>query len=230
MFVGETGVSRIVERTCEVMKSVGSDVAAVRAAGAIDLPLIQRKINLHYSLTLDLFGNEISTNAANAFNAGIKGRYREDKLTDDHELIGDTYKVMRFIDGAIVEQEAPALSALNMRLRDDFIADAAGGVGRWNKVIEKAGIDFRLTLPHQAHNRHIGEFKVIEADTLGNILSAEEWAARKDAFLPTADDAAFILGLMQPVHKVGEYASWIAPPKMGIDGKPGDYEYVMIHA
>ncbi len=230
MFVGETGVSRIVERTCEVMKSAGPDVAAIRAAGAIDLPLIQRKINLHYSLTLDLFGNEISTNAANAFNAGIKGRYREDKLTDDHELINDTYKVSRFIDGAIVEQEAPALSALNMRLRDDFIADAAGGVGRWNKVIEKAGIDFRLTLPHQAHNRKIGEFKVIETDPLGTILTAGEWAARKDEFLPTAEDAAFILGLMQPVQGVGDYASWIAPPKMGIDGKPGDYEYVMIHA
>ena len=230
MFVGETGVSRIVERTCEVMKSVGTDVAAIRAAGAIDLPLIQRKINLHYSLTLDLFGNEISTNAANAFNAGIKGRYREDKLTDDHALINDTYKVLRLVDGAIVEQEAPALSALNMRLRDDFIADATGGVGRWNKVIEKAGFDIRLTLPHQAHNRQIGEFKVIETDPLGHILSAEAWAARKHEFLPTAEDAAFILGLMTPVHGVGDYASWIAPPKMGIDGKPGDYEYVMIHA
>jgi benzoyl-CoA 2,3-dioxygenase component B len=115
-------------------------------------------------------------------------------------------------------------------LRDDFIADAAGGVGRWNKVIEKAGFAVRLALPHQAHNRHIGEFAAIETDTVGNILSAEAWAARKDAFLPTAEDAAFIERLMQPVHRVGEYASWIAAPKMGIDGKPGDYEYVQIHA
>ncbi len=229
MFVGETGVARIVEKTCEVMRTHGvSDPAAVRALGAIDLPLIQRKINLHYSLTLDLFGNEISTNAANAFNSGIKGRYREDKLTDDHQLLDATYPVMRCIDGQIVEQQVPALSALNMRLRDDFISDTIGGVGRWNKVIERAGLDVRLSLPHQAHNRHIGEFAGIETDPAGNILTAEEWAARRDEFLPTAADAAFIAALMQPVHKVGEYASWIAPPKTGIDGKPGDYEYVKI--
>ncbi len=232
MFVGETGVARIVERTCQAMNAAGisdpHDVAAVRALGVIDLPLIQRKINLHYSLTLDLFGNEISTNAANAFNAGIKGRYREDKLAGDHQLLDETYPVLRCVDGQIVEQQVPALSALNMRLRDDFIADAAGGVGRWSKVIEKAGIDFRLTLPHQAHNRHIGEFAGIEVDPAGAVLSAEAWAARRDEFLPTAGDAAFILGLMQPVHAVGAYASWIAPPKMGIDGKPGDFEYVRI--
>ncbi|MCX7383778.1 MAG: benzoyl-CoA 2,3-epoxidase subunit BoxB [Alphaproteobacteria bacterium] len=228
MFVGETGVARIVEKTCEVMKTHGvSDPEAVRALGAIDLPLIQRKINLHYSLTLDLFGNEISTNAANAFNSGIKGRYREDKLTDDHQLLDATYPVLRCIAGQIVEQQVPALSAL--RLRDDFIADTIGGVGRWNRVIEKSGIDFRLTLPHQAHNRHIGEFAGIETDTAGNVLTSEQWAARRDEFLPTSADAGFIAELMQPVHTVGDYASWIAAPKTGIDGKPGDYEYVKIY-
>ena len=51
------------------------DIERVRALGVIDLPTIQKKANLHFSLTLDLFGNEISTNAANAFNAGLKGRY-----------------------------------------------------------------------------------------------------------------------------------------------------------
>lgn len=229
MFVGETGVARIVEKTCEVMKSAGtSDVATLRALGVIDLPLIQRKINLHYSLTLDLFGNEISTNAANAFNAGIKGRYREDKLADDHGLVDDTYPVLRCIDGKLVEQQVPALSALNMRLRDDFMADTEGGIMRWNKVIERAGLDFRLTLPHVAHHRQIGEFASIKADTDGNILTDAEWTARRDAFLPTAADAAFIADLMKPVHQPGEYASWIAPPKAGIDGKPGDFEYVQI--
>ncbi len=229
MFVGETGVARIVEKTCEVMKSTGTaDVATLRGLGVIDLALIQRKINLHYSLTLDLFGNEISTNAANAFNAGIKGRYREDKLADDHGLLNDTYPVLRCIDGKIVEQSVSALSALNMRLRDDFMADTDGGIMRWNKVIERAGIDARLTLPHVAHHRQIGEFATIKADPGGNILTEAEWAARRDDFLPTASDAAFIADLMQPVHTQGDYASWIAPPKAGIDGKPGDFEYVQI--
>ena len=233
MFVGETGVSRVVERTCDAMVKAGIsdpfDTAAIRALGVIDLPAIQRKINLHYPLTLDLFGNEISTNAANAFNSGLKGRYREDKLADDHELLGSTYPVLRCIEGKFVEEQVPALSALNMRLRDDFIVDATGGVGRWNKVIEKSGIAFTLTLPHQAHNRNIGEFGRVKADPRGNIISTEEWNARLAEFLPTAEDAAYITALMQPVHTAGDYASWIAAPKIGVDGKPGDFQYVQIH-
>ena len=84
-------------------------------------------------------------------------------------------------------------------------------------------------MPHQAHNRRIGEVASIKADPTGQILSEAEWAARVDEFLPTPDDAAYITGLMQPVHGAGDYASWIAPPKAGIDGKPGDFEYVQIH-
>ena len=144
MFVGETGVQRIMQRTCEAMSEAGiddpTDIERVRALGVIDLPTLQKKANLHFSLTLDLFGNEISTNAANAFNAGLKGRYREDKLTDDHLLTDATYPVLRLRDGAIVQEDVPALSALNMRLRDDYVEDANAGVTRWNRVIERAGI------------------------------------------------------------------------------------------
>src|SRR5271169_3656034 len=127
MFVGETGVQRTVQRTCEAMRAAGIDDPAdtdrVRALGVIDLPTIQKKANLHFSLTLDLFGSEISTNAANAFNAGLKGRFQEDRLTDDHRLTSATYPVLRPRDGAIASEDVPALSALNMRLRDDFVAD-----------------------------------------------------------------------------------------------------------
>ncbi len=156
MFVGETGVGRIIERTCEAMKEAGiedpNDIDAVRKLGVIDLPTIQKKANLHFSLTLDLFGNEISTNAANAFHAGIKGRFREDKLDDDHQLESGTYPVLRPVDGEIVQQDVPALSALNMRLRDDYVVDCNGGVGRWNRVIEKFGIPFQIKLPHRSRS------------------------------------------------------------------------------
>src|SRR5271155_1951490 len=154
MFVGETGISRVVQRTCEAMQAAGisdpNDVAKVRAQGVIDLPLVQRKINLHVSLTLDLFGSEVSSNAANVFNSGLKGRFREDKLADDHLLVNDTYPVLRLVDGAIAQQDVPALSALNMRLRDEFVGDTRGGVRRWNQIIEKAGYAYRLALPHVA--------------------------------------------------------------------------------
>src|SRR5262245_57745091 len=232
MFVGETGVQRIVQRTCDAMREAGiddpTDVERVRALGVIDLPTLQKKANLHFSLTLDLFGNEISTNAANAFNAGIKGRYREDKLTGDHVLTGDTYPVLRLRDGAIVREDVPALSALNMRLRDDFVDDANAGVARWNRVLERAGVDFRLRLPHVAFNRRIGEFAAIHADTEGNRLNDGQWRLRQETMLPSAADNRFIESLMRPVHTPGSYASWIAPPRIGIDNKPGDFEYVKL--
>src|SRR5207302_7453311 len=100
------------------------DLERVRTLGIIDLPTLQKRANLHFSLTLDLFGSEISTNAANAFNAGLKGRYLEDQIDDDHLLVGATYPVLRLRDGRIAKEELPALSALNMRLRDDYVADA----------------------------------------------------------------------------------------------------------
>ena len=232
MFVGETGVGRTIQRTCEAMKQAGiddpNDIEKVRALGVIDLPTIQKKANLHFSLTLDLFGSEISTNAANAFNAGIKGRYRESKLEDDHKLIGATYPVLRLIDGEIANSDEPALSAINMRLRDDYVADANGGVQRWNKIIEKAGASFALTLPHVAFNRRIGEFAAIEATPEGKLLSADEWQARKDEWLPSLADGEFIASLMKPEFTAGKYAGWIAPPRVGIDMKPGEFEYVKI--
>jgi len=232
MFVGETGVGRVIERTCAAMKENGiedpNDINAVRKLGVIDLPTVQKKLNIHFSLTLDLFGNEISTNAANAFHAGLKGRFREDKLEDDHSLEHSTYPVLRLIDGRIVKEDAPALSALNMRLRDDYVHDCAAGVGRWNKIIEKHGVPFQLKLPHVAFHRHIGEFSKIKADTDGNIVSDAEWEKRKDEFLPSSGDRDFIESLMQPEFAPGKFASWIAPPKVGIDNKPGDFEYVKI--
>ncbi|MGE0563205.1 MAG: benzoyl-CoA 2,3-epoxidase subunit BoxB [Pseudolabrys sp.] len=232
MFVGETGVSRIIQRTCEAMKAAGvedpNDIEAVRKLGVIDLPTVQKKLNMHCSLSLDLFGNEVSTNAANAFHAGLKGRFREDRLKDDHQLEGESYPVLRLKDGKFVTEETPALSALNMRLRDDYVTDCGLGVGRWNKVIEAAGVPFEMKLPHQAFHRAIGEFSEIKADPQGNILSDEQWNKRKGEFLPSDGDRDFIESLMQPEIQPGKFASWIAPPKVGIDNKPGDFEYVKL--
>ena len=232
MFVGETGVQRTIQRTCDAMKAAGidnpHDIDRIRALGVIDLPTLQKKANLHFALTLDLFGNEISTNAANAFNAGVKGRYQEDRLTDDHRLLTATYPILRPRDGAIAREDVPALSALNMRLRDDYVADTQAGVNRWNRVFAQTGIDFRITLPHVAFNRRIGEFAAIETDTDGNMLTAAEWMRSRDSMLPSADDNAFIASLMRQEREPGAYASWIAPPRQGIDNRPGDFEYVKI--
>jgi benzoyl-CoA 2,3-dioxygenase component B len=128
-----------------------------------------------------------------------------------------------------VREAVPALSALNMRLRDDYVADAASGVERWwNRIIDRAGIGYRIALPHVAFNRRIGEFAAIEADPEGTLLSAAEWARRRGEFLPSADDDAFVASLMRPAREPGAFASWIAPPRTGIDNKPGDFEYVKL--
>jgi benzoyl-CoA 2,3-epoxidase subunit B len=232
MFVGETGVGRTIEATCAAMNKAGItdpyDVDAVRALGVIDLPMLQRKANFHMSLTRDLFGSEISGNAAAAFSAGLKGRFNEAKLDDDHQLEDATYAVTRVIDGKLVDEEVPALRAINCRLLDDFIKDCQGGIDRWNKAIEKAGIDFRITQPYKGFNRRIGEFAEVRVSPDGEIVSEESWAASVDKWLPTESDLAYLNSLMKPCHEVGGYASWIAPPRMGINQQPVDYEYVKI--
>ena len=233
MFVGETGVGRVIQATVEAMNKAGIsdpyDINKIRDLGVIDLPTIQKKLNLHYTLSLDLFGQEISTNAANAFNSGIKGRYMEARIDDDHQLKDATYQVKTVKDGKIITEDAPALTAINMRLRDDYVRDAAGGVGRWNKIIEKAGIEFELMLPHEGFHRQIGVFSSVAVDPKGNIISAEDWEKRRGEWLPTKADGDFIQSLMVPCYEPGKYASWIAPPKVGIDNKPGDFEYVRLH-
>lgn len=35
---------------------------------------------------------------------------------------------------------------------------------------------------------------------------------------------------MKPVSEPGKFASWSAPPKVGIDNRPGNFEYVKIAA
>jgi benzoyl-CoA 2,3-dioxygenase component B len=234
MFVGETGVGRVVRRTCDAMKAAGiSDPYAVdkiRALGVIDLPTLQRKLNLHYSLSLDLFGSEVSTNAANAFNAGVKGRFQETKIEDDHRLEHTTYPVLKLVNGVIRRVDEPALTALNMRLRDDYTNDCAKGLLRWNKIISTEGVDFRFELPHVAFHRMIGEFKDIQATPNGELIDDATWNKRKDEWLPSQADGDFIASLMKSETEAGKFAGWIAPPKIGIDNKPGDFEYVQIAA
>jgi benzoyl-CoA 2,3-dioxygenase component B len=233
MFVGETGVGRIIERTCEAIKQAGIDdpteIAAVRRLGVVDLPTMQKKANLHFSLSLDLFGSEMSTNAANYYSSGLKGRFQETRIEDDHQLTMASYPVSKLVNGKITLVDEPALTAINMRLRDDYVADCAKGVERWNKVIEKAGVNFRLKLPHVAFNRQIGEFANVNSSPEGDVLSDVAWEEQKDQWLPSKADGDFIESLMQPCWERGKFAPWIAAPKVGIDNKPGDFEYVKIN-
>jgi benzoyl-CoA 2,3-dioxygenase component B len=115
-----------------------------------------------------------------------------------------------------------------MRLRDDFVADCNAGIGRWNRAIEKTGVKFQINLPSVAFHRQIGEFSSIKADVDGNLLSDAEWEQRRGDFLPSSSDRDYVESLMQPEFAPGKFASWIGAPKVGIDNKPGDFEYVKL--
>jgi len=229
MMVGTTGVDRVVQRTVEVMRSRDTDDVA--GLGAVPLPVIQKYLNFHYSVSLDLFGGETSTNVANYYTAGLKGRWLEDRRKDDHKLTSDSIMVDALCEEANGEQsigqtEVSALVGLNTDLRREYISDCQGGVKRWNRILEEGGVRQRLKLPHIAFNRKVGAFAGIEATPDGEKIPAEEWQRRQGEWLPTDVDKTYVRSLMQPVHQRGKIAAWIAPPRNGINGQPFDYDYV----
>ena len=229
MMVGTTGVDRVVSRTAQVM--VENDTDDVAALGVVPLPVIQKYLNFHYSVSLDLFGGETSTNVANYYTAGLKGRWMEERRKDDHLLADDAIMVDALVDAgggkqSIAQTEVAALVGLNTDLRREYIDDCRGGVKWWNRILEDAGLPQRLALPHAAFNRHVGAFAGIEASPRGELLTPEEWERQQHRWLPTDVDKTHVRSLMQPVLKRGKIAAWISPPRNGINGKPFDYDYV----
>lgn len=224
MFVGETGIGRVIDRTLELMKEHDTD--DISPFGGVNLPLLQKYMNFHFSVSVDLFGSELSTNAANYYTMGLKGRFEETRKDDDHLLKDASHEVMRLEDGRFVMRDEPALQTLNEALRDDYVLDCQRGVDRWNKAIARAGVDFRLGLPHRAFHRRIGQFASAHCTPEGKLIPAEEWNARCHEWLPTDEDQKYVESLMKPVYEPGRFAAWIAPPRRGINGRPADFEYV----
>jgi benzoyl-CoA 2,3-dioxygenase component B len=225
MFVGETGVRRIVQRTCELMKEApGGDV---RRAGGVDLATIQKYINFWYTLSLDLFGGEISSNAAEYFANGLKGRAGEKKFAD-HLALEGTYEMQVPEGGALVRQAVPLRNAMNEVLRDAYVDDNQRGVDIWNKTLAENGITTRLSLPFRGFNRRIGLYAGMHCTPDGRLIPADEWGRHKDEWLPSEGDRAHIRSLMQPVHEPGRMAGWIAPPTKGINNQPLSFEYVRL--
>ncbi|MEU1513869.1 benzoyl-CoA 2,3-epoxidase subunit BoxB [Streptomyces sp. NPDC005811] len=227
MMVGTTGVDRVVTRSAELVRE--HDTLDIAACGGIPLDLVQKYINFHYTVSLDLFGSETSTNAANYYTAGLKGRWQEERRRDGHRLTDDSAFLDRpDADGTWAVDEVPALLALNLDLRDAYIADCENGLKRWNRILDGHGIDFRLRLPHPGFNRRVGLASGHHITPDGTVVDEQTWEASRRHWLPTAEDLAFVRSLMQPVHERGKVAHWVAPPVNGINGKPLDYAYVRL--
>ena len=225
MFVGETGIARIVERTCQLLKESGFS-EDVRKVGGIDIPTIQKFINLWFSLSLDLHGNEVSTNAASYFGNGLKGRAQEEKFADHH--VGEADYELDVPNGNGLKREhVPMRSAMNEVLRDWYVGDCEAGVARWNKIFERHGMSERLRLPDRKFNRGIGMFSSLHFDPNGAPLSDGEWARRRNEWLPSPADREYLLSIMsRPVYEPGKFANYIAPPMRGIKNLPINFEYV----
>ncbi|MGH7865272.1 MAG: benzoyl-CoA 2,3-epoxidase subunit BoxB, partial [Candidatus Binataceae bacterium] len=223
MFVGETGIQRIAQRSAELMKSAGRD--DIFDLGGIPLAVLQKYINLWYSESLDLFGSEDSSNAANYFAAGLKARYKEsaDNVHSDHRALEGEYEFKR-PDGSI--ERIPLRRAMNALLRDAYVEDCERALKRWNAELEKRGVDARLSLPARGFNRKIGVNVAMPTDPAGRVISHGEFAARREQWLPSDDDRTSVAALVKPVCEPGKIASWIAAPPRGVNGQPLDFKYV----
>jgi benzoyl-CoA 2,3-epoxidase subunit B len=225
MLVGETGLSRVVKRTLEVMKELGTeDAAKVRAHGAVDLPLLQKYLNFWCSSSLDLFGSEISSNSAANFASGLKGRPDETQY-DDHVLREKTLNLVT-PEG---EQSVPMLNALNEVMRESYLKDCEIGLKRWNRMIERAGHALRLTLPSSRFRRSIGAWAGLPVDPGGKLMEKSLYERRLNDWIPSTEDKSFVHSLMQRVVEPGKMAAWIAPPERGVNNLPVEYEYVKLH-
>jgi benzoyl-CoA 2,3-epoxidase subunit B len=224
MFVGETGVLRVVQRACELAKLDPNGDA--RAQGGIDLGTIQRYMNFWFSSSLGLFGGEVSSNAASFFASGLKGRAKEDQY-EDHLALTGTMNIPHLKDGRVYDENVPLRMAMNEVLRDDYVTDCQRGVDKWNRTIKESGLDVELTLPHRRFNRNVGLYAGQRFDPKGNPISEAEWEANAHHWLPTEADRVYVKSLMtRPIYEPGKMAHWIAPPKQGIKGRPVDFEYV----
>jgi benzoyl-CoA 2,3-dioxygenase component B len=230
MFVGDTGINRVVRRTLEVMKELGTeDPLAVRNAGAIDLPTVQKYLNFWFSSSLDLFGSETSSNAASYFANGLKGRPDEAQY-EDHMAIEQTFSLeLPDGSGSTKTEQIPMRNAMNEVTRGSYVRDCELGVKRWNRLIEKAGYSFRLSLPSTRFRRNIGAWAGVPTDLAGRPIGQEQFNAQIGEWLPSESDRAYIMSLMRGVNEQGKMAAWIAPPDRGINNNPVDYEYVKLH-
>ena len=226
MFVGDTGLERVLRRSTQLTKLDPNGDA--RAQGGVDLATVQKFINFWFSYCLDLFGGEISSNAADFFAAGLKGRFMEEKHYTEHTALGQQKLVTTLKNGEWREESVDLRNAMNEVLRDDYIDDCQNAVRRWSKAIRDEGGDFEVTLPSRRFHRHQGIYAGHFFDLQGNPISEQEFTERQSEWLPDDADRAYLRSIMQGVREPGKIANWIAPPRRGINGLEFNYEYVKL--
>jgi len=150
------------------------DPDRLRALGVIDLPTIQRYLNFHFSVTIDLFG-ATCRRTPQRFIRAVSRDVTKKRSTAMTTFCGTLCIVLQVIDGRLATSEAPALNALNEKLRDDYIKDsvAASDAGTASSA---RPVSLRIDCAAQgiqSEDRTAGGLKFAPD---GRIVSEAEWA------------------------------------------------------
>ena len=227
MFVGETGVSRIVQRTAEVMAEQKVDdpgsVRVVRRhrpadhAAVSEFPLQRdaRSVRIGHFVERGELLHQRPEGALRRDEGEGRSRASARPPTTSTRSPADRSS----------PKAVPALTALNERLRDDYIREVMSGVERWNRIIAKTGVTFRLLAAAQGFHREIGNFAGHHITPDGRVVTETEWNAHAHEWLPSPSDHAFVQSLMTGrVVEPGRFANWIAPPRAGINNQPLNFD------
>jgi benzoyl-CoA 2,3-epoxidase subunit B len=130
--------------------------------------------------------------------------------------------------GGFKDETITVRNGINEITRLEYVKDCNVGVTRWNMAIKRAGVNFEMKLPSTRFRRDVGAWACVPTTPEGQPISQAEFDARKNEWLPTEADLAYVKSLMKPVFEPGKMAAWIAPPDRGINANPVEYEYVRL--
>ena len=183
MFVGETGIARIIERTCQLMKEAGYSGGRAQARRhrpaddpEVHQPLVQPQPRSARQRDLDQRRVVLRQRPEGARAGREVGRPPRHRGVLRARRAGRT--------AASSAKPIPMRTAMNEVLRDWYVGDCEAGVQRWNKIFERHGMSDRLRLPDRKFNRGIGMFSSLHFDPAGAPLSDAEWERRKHEWLP----------------------------------------------
>ena len=161
--------------------------------------------------------------------------YRRFKSADDDFFSGKSTpdvpdeKIDPTGEGKVQKQEIPLRRAMNAVLLDAYIADCKRIVDRWNRDLEKVGVQERVYLPDHKFNRHQGIYSGFRFTPSGELIDEATWTHKHTDWLPTQQDRDYVRSCMVKVHTPGKFANYIAPPQQGANNQPIDFEYVKFH-
>ena len=139
---------------------------------------------------MDLFGADVSSNAATFYSTGLKGRFDETKIDDDHLLAGATYPVLEVRDGRL----AAVAGAGAERAEREAARRLRQGCGRRHRALEQDHREERHPVPaqapHKAFNRRIGPLSAVRVDPDGNVVAGGRLDAAPTAVAAVATPTA----------------------------------------